>query len=253
MKNPLDLTGRTILVTGASSGIGRSTAVLLSQLGARVVLAARNQERLRQTAEALEGSGHEVEPIDLAELEKIPDWLAGVAQKAGPLAGLVHCAGMASLMPLRVLTMRHLETVMRVNFQSAVALTTAFSRKRVHQAGSSVVLVASVAASCGVPARSAYSASKGALVAFARSAALELAKTGLRVNCVAPAYVRTEMYEESLGGLTPEQLQSVVEATQPLGLGEPADVANAIAFLLADTGRWITGSVLAVDGGYTAQ
>jgi len=253
MHNPMQLSGRTVLVTGASAGIGRCTAVLLSQLGARVVLLARNQPRLEQTAALLEGSGHLVVAFDLAGLDAIPRCLGDLVEQTGPLDGLVHCAGTGSLMPLRALTMEHLDGVMRVNFQAAVALTTAFCRKRMRQARASVVLVASVAGLLGVPARSAYSASKGALIAFARSAALEMAKTGLRINCVAPAFVKTEMYEGSLSALTPEQLEKLIETTQPLGLGDPVDVANAIAFLLADSGRWITGSVLAVDGGYTAQ
>jgi NAD(P)-dependent dehydrogenase (short-subunit alcohol dehydrogenase family) len=253
MHNPLQLSGRTVLVTGASAGIGRSTAVLLSQLGARVVLLARCQPRLEQTAALLEGSGHLVVAFDLAGLDAIPRCLSDLVTQTGPLDGLVHCAGMGSLMPLRALTMEHLDAVMRVNFQAAVALTTTFCRKRMRQSRASVVLVASVAGLLGVPARSAYSASKGALIAFARSAAMEMAKTGLRINCVAPAFVKTEMYEGSLTALTAEQLEKVIGTTQPLGLGDPIDVANAIAFLLADTGRWITGSVLAVDGGYTAQ
>jgi len=253
MHNPMQLSGRTVLVTGASAGIGRCTAVLLSQLGASVVLLARSQPRLEQTAALLEGSGHRVVAFDLAGLDAISRCLGDLVEQTGPLDGLVHCAGMGSLMPLRALTMEHLDAVMRVNFHAAVALTTTFCRKSMRQARASVVLVASVAGLLGVPVRSAYSASKGALIAFARSAALEMAKTGLRINCVAPAFVKTEMYEGSLSALTPEQLEKLIETTQPLGLGDPVDVANAIAFLLADTGRWITGSVLAVDGGYTAQ
>jgi NAD(P)-dependent dehydrogenase (short-subunit alcohol dehydrogenase family) len=189
----------------------------------------------------------------LGNPEGIAEWLAGIVTETGPLDGLTHCAGITSLTPLRVLSVKHAAEVMRVNYESAVALTTAFSRKRAHRTGSSIVLVASVAGSVGVAGSAAYSGSKGALMAFARSAALELAPGGIRVNCVAPAYVRTEMYERNLKAMTAEQLVQRVAATQPLGLGTPLDVAHAIAFLLADTGRWITGSVLTEDGGYTAQ
>ena len=253
MINPLDLTGRTIVVTGASAGIGRSTATLLGGLGARVVLVGRNVERLNETARLLEGTPHRIAPFDLTRLDEIPQWLAGLADEVGPFSGLAHCAGIASLVPLRVLGIGHLDEVMRTNFYSAVVLTKEFSRKRLHAANSSIVLVASVAGMLAAPARSAYSASKGALIAFARSAAVELAKSGIRVNCVAPSYVRTDMYEKTANGLTPEQLTALVNATQPLGLGTPLDVAHAIAYLIADTGRWITGSVLAVDGGYASQ
>jgi NAD(P)-dependent dehydrogenase (short-subunit alcohol dehydrogenase family) len=190
--------------------------------------------------------------FDLGELNAIPEWMASVVEQAGPLDGLVHSAGIGSLIPLRMLSMAEVERVMRVNYVSAVALTKELSRKRMHRQGGSIVLISSVAGLVGAAGRTAYSASKGALVAFARSAAIELAGAGLRVNCIAPAYVRTEMYEATRGALTEEQLHTLV-AAQPLGLGEPLDVAHAAAFLLAGTGRWITGSVLTVDGGYTAQ
>lgn len=253
MTNPLQLVGRTILVTGASSGIGRATAVLLSELGARVILSGRNVERLEETASAMQPCGHLVRPFDLGNPEGIAEWLSGIVSETGPLNGLAHCAGITSLLPLRVLTLKHAAEVMRINYDSALALTMAFSKKRAHQPGSSIVLIASVAGFVGLAGSAAYTASKGALIGFAKSAALELAQGGIRVNCVAPAYVRTDMYDQNLKVLTPEQLDQRVAAMQPLGLGTPLDVAHAIVFLLADTGRWITGSVLAVDGGYTAQ
>lgn len=252
MINPLTLENRTILVTGASSGIGRATAVLLSQLGATIVVVGRNADRLEETTRELEGSRHHGLVFDLANLDAIPGWMAKLVEQTGPLDGLVHSAGIGSLAPLRVLGMAEVEQVMRVNYFSAVALTKEFSRKRYHRAPASIVFIASVAGVVGAAGRTAYSASKGALTAFARSAALELAGAGLRVNCIAPAYVRTEMYEATRASLTDDQLRALV-AAQPLGLGEPLDVAYAVAFLLAPTGRWITGAVLPVDGGYTAQ
>jgi NAD(P)-dependent dehydrogenase (short-subunit alcohol dehydrogenase family) len=253
MHNPLDLSGKTILVTGASGGIGRGTAVLLSTLGARLILTGRNGKALEKTAAELKGGGHRVAAFDLAELEAIPEWFEKLTGEPGPLDALVHCAGTGPILPLRSLRLEHLEETMRVNFYSAALLTREFARKRAHRDKASIVLVASVAGVLGTPARTAYSASKGALIAFAKSAAIELAPSGIRVNCVAPSYVATDMYEKSTAYLTQEQLRRFTATTQPLGLGTPADVAGAIAFLVADTGRWITGSVLAVDGGYSAQ
>jgi len=253
MINPLEMTGRAVLVTGASSGIGRSTSILLSKLGAKVILVARNQDRLQETLDALEGSGHQISQFDLENTDEIPAWLTKIVEVAGPLDGLVCSAGISSLRPLRVLDMAHFDKVMRVNCHSAVALTTAFCKKRVRRPQASIVLVASVAGLLGSAARTAYSASKGALIAFARSAAVELASAGVRVNCVAPAYVKTEMYDTVVQELSPEKVEALVQATQPLGLGSSLDVAHAIAFLLSGAGSWITGSVLAVDGGYSAQ
>jgi NAD(P)-dependent dehydrogenase (short-subunit alcohol dehydrogenase family) len=244
---------KTVLVTGASSGIGRSTAILLSQLGAKVVLVARNQDRLQETLRAMAGTGHHQAPFDLERVEEILPWLNHLVETTGPLDGLVCAAGISSLQPLRTMDIAHFDKVMKINCHSPVALTAAFCRKRMHQPEASVVLVASVAGLVGLPASAAYSASKGALIAFTRSAAVELAPTKVRVNCVAPGFVKTPMFDAAMQDLSPEKLEALVRATQPLGLGTPLDVAHAIAFLLAGTGRWITGSVLAVDGGYTAH
>jgi NAD(P)-dependent dehydrogenase (short-subunit alcohol dehydrogenase family) len=254
MKNPLSLEGKSIVVTGASAGIGQSTAVLLSELGARVTLIGRSDQRLQQTRGSLSGHGHRVAPFDLQKTDEIAAWFSGLVAEAGPFDGIVHSAGIGPLIPIRMMTGAHMEEIMRINVFAAMALTRAFSKKQAYRpGGGGVVLVASVAGMAGVPGRTAYSASKGALIAFARSAALELARTGIRVNCVAPAYVKTEMFEEMLKTMTADQLSKLIEITQPLGLGTPLDVAHSIAFLLSETGRWITGSVLAVDGGYTAQ
>jgi NAD(P)-dependent dehydrogenase (short-subunit alcohol dehydrogenase family) len=250
MENPLDLSGQTILVTGASSGIGRGTAVLLSGLGARVVLNGRSVSRLEATAAQIHSDCCRVAPFDLAQVSDISGWLGSLVNDVGPFSALVHCAGIAPILPVRHLTLEHLQELMNVNFYAAAILTKEFSRKRMHQPNSSIVLVASAASACGAAGRAGYGASKGALVAFARSAAIELAPHGIRVNCVSPGFVDTEMHESIY---TSEELEQLVAATEPLGLGSAQDVAHAIAFLVAQTGRWITGSVLSVDGGYTAQ
>lgn len=253
MKNPLDMSGRTVLVTGASAGIGRSTAVLLSELGARIILVGRQETQLKETSRCLDGDGHRIEVFDLSNAKAIPTWFDRVVSEVGAFHGLAHCAGTDAFVPLRSLTVDRIDEVMRINLFSAMMLTQALARKAAYQPGAGVVLVASVAGAVGVPARSAYSASKGALIAFAKSAALELANKGIRVNCVAPSYVQTGMYERAVENLTAGQQSELLGKTQPLGLGTPLDVAHSIAFLLAETSRWITGSVLTVDGGYTAQ
>jgi NAD(P)-dependent dehydrogenase (short-subunit alcohol dehydrogenase family) len=252
MLNPLDLRGRTILVTGASSGLGRETSILLSKLGARLILVSRNEERLNQTAELLDGSEHLIKPFDLTAFDNISTWLKSIAKEAGPLHGLVHSAGTQNIQPLRFSTSKDIENSMHLNVNSAILLAQAFRLKGVSAAGGSIVFISSVMGLVGQPLRSIYSAGKGALIALARSLALELARDKIRVNCVAPAFVKTAMLDTLQAVLTPEQF-TAIEAQHPLGFGAPLDIAYAIAFLLADTGRWITGTTLVVDGGYTAQ
>jgi len=246
----MDLSNRTILVTGASSGIGRATAILLSELGARIVLVARDVQRLEQTMSALSGSEHRVESFDLTAFDEIPRWLKNLATDLGGFYGLVHSAGVQSTQAVRFLDKVTVDEVMAINILSSMALAKGFRQKDVHNPNSSIVFVASVMGLVGQVARVAYSASKGALISMSRSLALELARDHIRVNCVAPGVVWTEMTENLQNSITPEQF-SKIEAMHPLGIGQPLDVAYAIAFLLADTGRWITGSTLVVDGGYT--
>lgn len=250
--NPMDLAGRTIVVTGASSGIGRATALALSQLGARVVLVGRNRETLAATQALLEGSGHAIEPFDLACTDELPEWMKGVAGRSGPLSGVAHCAGAQVLMPLRMLRARQVEDLLRINVVSAIMLAKAFRQKGITAAGGAIVFVSSVMGEVGTPGRAAYCASKSALHSLTRSLALELAPDGIRVNCIAPGVVQTEMAADMTQKVGETALDGIARQ-HPLGLGTPRDVALAAAFLIADTGRWITGSIQFVDGGYTAQ
>jgi len=254
MHNPMDLSGRTILVTGASSGIGRETCVVLAGLGARIVLTGRRREELERTAALLGAAGHRVEPFDLADLDAIPAWLKGVAAAAGPLDDFVHSAGVHFTLPVRATSAQQFAGLMRVNVDAAFALAKGFRQKNVRRAGSpsGVVFLSSVMGLVGQTGITAYSASKGALVSLTKSLALELARELIRVNCVAPGVVRTKMAEHAEQKLTEEQ-QQALEALHPLGIGTPRDVAHAVAFLLGESGRWITGTTLVVDGGYTAQ
>ena len=252
MINPLDLTGQTILVTGASSGIGRETARLISQLGARVVLVGRNEERLAETLRSLAGDGHRVEPLDLTLLDEIPRWLKNITASSGPLHGLVHSAGIHKLRPLRVLSAKTAEDILRINVGAAIALAKGLLQKGVCASPASIVFLSSVAGLTGQAGVAAYAASKGAIVALTRALAVELAGERIRVNCVAPGVVATEMGQSLLGMLTPQQ-SAALEAMHLLGFGTARDVSYAIAFLLAETARWITGTVLVVDGGYTAH
>jgi NAD(P)-dependent dehydrogenase (short-subunit alcohol dehydrogenase family) len=253
MSSPFDLTARTVLVTGAATGIGRATAILLSKLGARVILVSRNVERLQQAAECLEGGGHSVQPFDLSRVEQIPQWMKQVTETSGPLWGLVHCAATVKIQPLRFLNLASIGEMSCVNLVAAFALCKGFRQRGVCGEAGSIVLLSSVAALAADPGNSVYAATKGAVIAMARTLAVELAPQKIRINCIAPAWIQTEMTEDAARRtLTPEQLAEI-QARLPLGPGKTEDIAAAAAFLLADSGRWITGTTLVVDGGFTAK
>jgi NAD(P)-dependent dehydrogenase (short-subunit alcohol dehydrogenase family) len=251
--NPMELTGRAILVTGASSGLGRATATLVSRLGGRVLLVARNAERLEETRRCLEGDGHATLSLDLTETDKIPGMVVEQAAKFGPFAGVVHAAGIVPLKPLRVCRTADYERVYRINVIAGAQLLVGLTKRAVTAPGGcSVVIVGSVMTVVGEIGLNTYVASKAAVAGLVRAAALELAGDHIRVNAVLPGSFESGITEQSKSLLLPKHLDAIVKM-HPLGTGRAEDVANAVAFLLADSARWITGSCLTVDGGYTAH
>jgi NAD(P)-dependent dehydrogenase (short-subunit alcohol dehydrogenase family) len=251
--NPMDLTGRAVLVTGASSGLGRATAVLLSRLGARLCLIGRNPERLQEAVAALEGHDHEYLSFDLENGDQIPDMMAELSQRLAPLSGVVHSAGFVQIKPLRISRQADFEAPYRVHVVAASQLIRGLTRRGVsHPQGCSVVILGSTASVIGSAGIAAYCSAKAAVLGLVRTAALELAREGIRVNAVLPGYCDTALTIRDKQVRTAEQVKQMVD-NHPLGIGRPEDVANAVAFLIADTGRWITGTGLLVDGGYTAH
>lgn len=249
--NPMSMTGRTVLVTGATSGIGRAAAIYLSRLGARVVAAGRNAERLQETLAMLDGEGHIGKLFDLADTAAIVAWLKGVCAETGPLNGIAHCAGIQNTLPLQAASPAFVNDILSQNLAASLMLAQAFRLKACHTPEAAMVLVSSSAAIRSAPGNVVYAASKGGLISVAKGLGVELIRDGIRVNAVAPGMVETPMSENFKNKVSEEKFQKIIDM-QPLGLGRPDDVAASIAFLLADTSRWITGTVLCVDGGFTA-
>jgi len=175
--------------------------------------------------------------------------MKGVAKKHGLLDGVVHSAGLQLIRPIKDWNSTDCERLMNINLHACFALAKGFRRKGVHKQIGGIVFLSSVAALVGEPGLAIYTASKSAINGLTRSLAIELVRDGIRVNAIAPGFVHTEMVDGLLDYMPPEYLANLA-AKHPLGLGKPRDVAHAVAFLLADTGRWITGTTLVVDGGY---
>lgn len=243
MDNPFSLTGKTILVTGASSGIGRATAELCARMGARVIVTGRNPERLQRTFDSLAGSGHLQIISDLAVAEQ----RGRLVQDVPPLDGIAYCAGIGHRKPSKFLTEEDISCVMNVNFNSVVLMQAALMSARRINKGASLVFLSSRTAEIPTTANSLYSASKGALKSYARCLSLELAPRQVRVNCICPAIVRTPLV---LGeGISEEELGEQ-ESRYPLKrFGQPEDIANLAVFLLSDASSWMTGSCIDITGG----
>jgi len=251
--NPFSLEGKNIIITGASSGIGQKTAILCSQMGAHVVIIGRNEERLHGTFCQMEGEGHLIVPFDLTNTEQIKGMVSDIVSKLGPIDGLVCCAGISGILPLKLMSVEQQEQYFRTNVYATIELTRqVLSMKNVNKEGASVIFISSVMGVVGENAKSLYSMTKGALISASRSLAVEYAKKKIRVNCVSPGVVITPI-NVNQPYIADLEKRALLEAKHPLGLGRTCDIANACVFLLSDASRWITGQNMVVDGGYTCQ
>ena len=249
----IDFQGRQVLVTGASSGIGRAVAVELSRRGARLILMGRDEAKLKATAELLQSSDSMPVALDLQNPALILPKIREICGNVGRIYGLCHCAGIVETRPLASSKIESLREMMEVNLNAGIELAKAVCRRDImEEGGGSLVFISSIYGIVGMPGQIGYSASKGAVIAAARGMAVELARRKIRVNCISPGLVKTDMTAKSMALLSKEQVKAL-EESYPLGTGRPEDVARAAVFLLAPQNRWITGINLVVDGGYTAM
>ena len=246
---PFELSGKRILVTGASSGIGRACAICATELGAAVVLTGRRQGALEETLSKCKGEWHLIIHGDITS----PAFVKDLVDEVGKIDGLVHAAGIAPMCPVGILTQEHVESVMRTNYYSFLELMKYYSKIKYRNATLSVMAVSSVSARSGWGGGGVYCGSKGALSASVRAFAMELAMKGVRVNAVSPSNIKTPLYEAGALDMNDDVSLRELLKKQPLGLGEPEQIAWPICFLLSDAASFITGVDMPIDGGYLAQ
>lgn len=248
MINPFSLEGKTILVTGSSSGIGRGIAIECSKMGAKVILNGRNVDRLNETLEMLEGEGHQVIAADISKQEDIDHLVAEVPA----LEGCVLCAGIPQVCPVKHFKRNDIEDIFSVNAFAPIMITSGLLKKKKIRKGSSVVLIESVSGVfVGTKGDVSYNASKAALNGFLKGSALELAGQGIRINAINPGLVPTNILNLSNEMFSENHHTDIMVNSYPMKrYGTPEDIAYGAIYLLSDASSWVTGTNLVIDGGY---
>lgn len=252
--NPFSLEGKVIVISGAASGIGRQCAIDCSKMGARLILLDLNAEGLGQTMTMVERpEEHFSAAVNLTDYERVPIVVKEAVEKVGRITGLLNCAGISTTLPLNAAKPDTLDKFFHVNVYTAYFLTQAVCKVgNFSKEGGSIVLFSSAAGQYGETAKSIYGMTKGALYSCAKSLACELARKKIRVNSISPGVIVTPINQNLPHIADPEQRKQT-EALHLLGLGNPNDIANACIYLLSDASRWVTGSNLVVDGGFTTR
>lgn len=247
MINPFSLEGKTILVTGASSGIGREIAIVCSQMGARVVISGRNEQRLDETLQKLTGNNHIKIAADMTKEDAIENLVDAVPL----LDGFSNNAGITKVVLVKHIKRATFNDILTTNTIAPIILTQLLLKKNKINKGGSIVFTSSLSGVyCVHYGESMYAASKGAISGFAKGAALDLAKVNIRVNSVCPGIIQTELFQTN-AVLTPEELQEKQKFFPLKRFGQPSDVAYAVVYFLSDASSWVTGADLKIDGGYT--
>lgn len=241
--NPFTLEGKTILVTGASSGIGRGIAIACSKMGATVIINGRNEQRLAETMTEMQGEENLSLAADLSDSNS----LTGMVSRLPKLDGIVHCAGIGQRVLCKQLQEADLDTMMDVNFKAPVMLQTEILKQKKINKGASIVFIASIASDSPSIGNAVYSASKGAIISYANCLALELAPRQIRVNCILPAMIWTDLILK--GGITEEEFKEDEKKYPLKRYGKPEDIANLSIYLLSNAAAWMTGSSIKITGG----
>lgn len=248
--NPFTLEGKTVLVTGASSGIGKAAAIECSKAGARVIITARNEDRLRETHSQLANAEEQPEWI-MADMQKDED-IQSLVEQLPVLDGVVCNAGISINVPIAFIDREKIQQVLDVNTVAPILLTRQLIKKKKVAKGGSIVYTSSISGNNTVTvAHEMYSASKTAITGFMRNAALDLAVKGIRCNAVHPGMINTPMVHS--GKYSEEQLQKDMDNYPLHRFGEPEEVAYAMIYLLSDAAAWVTGHSLVIDGGLTLK
>lgn len=252
MFNPVDLTGRRYLITGAASGIGKATSVLLSKLGAELVLADINEEGLKKTQKECMSATY-ILILDLSDVKTIKPAIDKAVAEFGKLNGFAHIAGIPCICPLKVVTEEMVDKVYKINTYAAIELSKIISNKKYYIGDKgSIVLISSVYGVVGSAANVGYAMSKAGVIGITKALSMEFVSKGIRVNCVAPGFIQTKMMDENSFRFDEGRMETL-NKLHPMGLGRAEDIANGIAFLLSDMSSWMTGAVINIDGGFTAQ
>ena len=250
MINPMDLTGKTILLTGATGGIGRVSAVRFAELGARVILLDVFRKKMQDLLPTLPGEGHAAYYVNFEKNDTIEPTVAELCSEVGMIHGFAHCAGVAPMRPFKMTKHEDVMWPMQINFFSFLEIVRTLTAKKNRFAdGGSIVAMSSTASIHGKPTKLGYSASKAATDAAIRCMICDLQKRKIRINSVMPSWVNTEMLEQFLNDYPDSRDVQEMREKQFMGISDPIEVANTIAFLLSDATKTITGASILMDGG----
>lgn len=246
MNNPFSLEGKNILVTGASSGIGRATAIECSKLGAKVLLLGRNMDRLKEAMEECEGTNHSIIQFDLSDIDGIPCLMEMLPE----LDGVVHSAGVNTKYLVKNVNREKIDELLHTNYYAPALITQMLLKKKKLKKNASMVFISSISSSYASVSNALYASSKGALNSFVRCLAMEIAPRGMRANVIQPGVIDTPILKAY--AMT-DELQDF-KSSCPLGHpGEPSDIAFGCIYLLSEASKFTTGSVLTIDGGLTLR